>query len=529
MKLNLTFATPEDAQAFSAKTGENDLNNVHIGLINIALKSPGLVSCTAVGEPAQFLVLRDGVWVTETIADPVPRIIAGEIIEPADGKIKMLAGETWSYDSGTWGQIRISNRYAPIIWPVPYGELTPQRRVEVIVVDSGINAAHSEFEGVTVENLYKSSVFADYSDDIHHGTAIASLIAGKTLGVLPAAVIKVVKITSASHKPSLIELGLAFDAIMSHHAANPSVPKVVNLSWGIPKSLYIESKLQQLVDAGIVVVAAAGNTAMNIDDITPAGFAQSLTVAASTKDDSELVGVYGVTKKISLYAPGQDISVAAHTSPTGFATYSGSSLSAAFASGVAAQYFALGESVMQASQILENLSLDSTPLALSVGENVSLDENKLLHRVDSGTTIYTKSQYIGSFTIAALTETPQELAVARFLPLPFINTQPVYTINFADADSAALLSGTEVNYTLNSLKIAPVAGAALPEGVRIKLVSFTITATLPGLTFTSTPIFFYLTTPDVDSDTELDSYLAEMGDYNNIDFRLYTKGSLIPI
>ena len=63
--------------------------------------------------------------------------------------------------------------------------------VRVYVVDSGIEATHPEFDGRTIVNLY--SFTGDFTDTAGHGTAMASLISGKTCG-LTDATICVVKI-----------------------------------------------------------------------------------------------------------------------------------------------------------------------------------------------------------------------------------------------------------------------------------------------------------------------------------------------
>lgn len=527
MKLSLTFSTPENAQAFLTKTGETDLANVHIGLINIALNSPGIDVCQAHGDPIEFLVLQqDGSWATELVADPVARVRAGEKLEPAAGKIKMLLGETWDYNSGTWGQIRVSNRYPPMIWPLQNASITPMRRVEIILIDSGINTNHQEFVSATIENLYKLNTFADYGDDLHHGTAIASLMVGNTLGLNPHAVVKNVKITSASYKPTLVELGQAFDAILSYHATCPEVPKIVNMSWSIPKSLFIESKLQQLANAGLMLISAAGNVAMDASEITPASFISdnAILVAASNKNDEELVAVYSSDKKINLYAPGEQITHASHLTASGYATSSGSSLSAGFVSAVASLHFALTSNMPLAFHVKQAMSRNATPLALTLNENVTLDENKLLCRLDCSSTVNTNNQYLGNMTLATLVAEPYTLHTGRLLPLPAISEtdQPVYTINYTDTASQNLISGTHVDSN-SILRVITAPDASLPSGTPVQVVSFSITMTLPGYSLTSPLLHLLVIQPDVNPETDLGPYLEELGDYNNVDFRLSVK------
>jgi len=524
MRLNLTFATSEDANNFLTKTGESDITSVHVGLINTAINSTGFVSGTVSGDAIEFLVKQsDGTWIAEVVADPFARILAGAQMEPSESPIKMLASETW-------GQTRIENRYQPMVENLMIAEYHPQRRVEVIVVDSGINANHVEFADATIENLYKVPAFADYSDEVMHGTFVSSLIVGKTLGVNKKVVIKNVKISSASRKATLAELGAAFDAINSYHATCPAVPKIVNLSWRMPRSSYIDSKIELLIAGGIMVVAAAGNTAMNIDEITPAGTNGTYTVAGSTETDNELCAVYGVTKKLSMYAPGENISGANFSTTDQYMLGTGSSFSAAFASAVAGIYFGIGATCPTASGVATSMNQDSTPGAISVNENVSATENRLLHRPDASTIVTNTILFIGHFTLSEITKGLAERAnildkaafdAKSIFPVS-IGTDAIYSFNFNDVETQNLMGISAINGSIVRLLVP--SDTVLAEGTKVKQVSFKLDMYSDGLTMVSPLIYYFITSDDADYATDIAPLVEELDAESMLEFAAFGGG-----
>jgi hypothetical protein len=154
------------------------------------------------------------------------------------------------------------------------------KNINVYVLDSGIEASHPEFVDATIENIY-SVVPGNFNDYTGHGTAISSVIAGKTCGITDAT-IKVVKIFDPNHQTMLSEMLSALDAIIANH--NPNTFGVVNCSWIIEKNEWVESKLSALVNMGLFVIAAAGNQGTEIENVTPASMPLAMTVGAYNRD-----------------------------------------------------------------------------------------------------------------------------------------------------------------------------------------------------------------------------------------------------
>jgi len=252
-----------------------------------------------------------------------------------------------------WHQLRLVSATLPmkqVYNPSHHGE-----GVIVYLMDSGVDTTHPEFTGSNIVNLY--SYNEDFSDLNGHGTAVASLIVGDTLGVSNQAILKSVKIPFGS--TSIGQLLTAFDVVLSDHLLTPGV-KVVNCSWGVAKSALLDSKVTELQNAGLVVVAAAGNSGISADSLSPVGLNTVLGVAASDAYDRVISWGDGQSSNygpdVDITAPGIDVNVANVSG--GYTELSGTSLSAAITSAVVAQYVN-GNSTLTAQQI-QTMVLDSS-------------------------------------------------------------------------------------------------------------------------------------------------------------------------
>lgn len=151
----------------------------------------------------------------------------------------------------------------------------------VYVMDSGCKLSHPEFAGRPVENLFTFN--GDYTDKAGHGTTLASVITGNVCGVSDATV-KVVRIFDPDQPTKQSDMINALDAIYQDFIANNYVNAVINCSWTISKNTFIESKFQILHEMGLVIIAAAGNSGVPIEDVTPASMNCALTIGSFNSD-----------------------------------------------------------------------------------------------------------------------------------------------------------------------------------------------------------------------------------------------------
>jgi hypothetical protein len=215
----------------------------------------------------------------------------------------------------------------------------------IYLVDSGIKKDHPEFADADIVDLF--SITSDYNDNKGHGTALASIMVGKTCGITNATV-KNVKLFDPNVPTKQSDMLAAFDAIFNDFSVNPTKLGIVNCSWAITRNLYIENKIQILIDEGIFVVCAAGNSSTVIGNVTPASMRKVIVVGAYDSDFKPCdFSNYSSSSTISVtegqsnggeltgWAPGKDIWTA--TLNDNYGNASGTSLSAAIHSAILAR------------------------------------------------------------------------------------------------------------------------------------------------------------------------------------------------
>ncbi|KAJ8657314.1 hypothetical protein O0I10_006867 [Lichtheimia ornata] len=256
-----------------------------------------------------------------------------------------------------WNLVRISERNKNYSLPYTYDQ-SAGKGVTVYVVDDGINIKHKDFEGrakygwstfkskladrgnATTSSYGSSS--QEKSDNTEdgggHGTHVAGIIAGKHYGVAKKANLVSVQVLGTNGKGTISSLLGGVQWIMQQ-AQNSTSPILINMSLGVPKTTSgakaLNEAVEAAVEAGIPVIAAAGNSKCNACDIVPAGSKQVYTVGSTTKEDAiDPNSCFG--RCVNILAPGVDITSAYIGEPDSSKVMSGTSMSAPHVSGVAA-------------------------------------------------------------------------------------------------------------------------------------------------------------------------------------------------
>ena len=222
--------------------------------------------------------------------------------------------------------------------------------VTVYVFDGGVLASHPELSG-RVRRGYDA--FPDGPAICNaHGTAVAGAVAGATLGVAPEAEIVDVKMVDCRLMRGTVEaIVRATRWMLADLARHPERRAVANWSFIADTSADIpalDAAVKALNDAGVPVVAAAGNLDMNACRIAPANSPGTIVVGASrvrralgatTLLDERAPGTaYGPC--VDLFAPGDSVllpSVDLTGRPVS-QLWTGTSMSAGYASGAIALY-----------------------------------------------------------------------------------------------------------------------------------------------------------------------------------------------
>lgn len=219
--------------------------------------------------------------------------------------------------------------------------------VTVAILDSGIE------DHPTLENTAITQVTLSSPDDIHgHGTAMASLVAGRLApaeGIAPAAALLDVRVTDEA---GISNTGLVAEAILSATDKNVDV---INISLGaVGHSPVLESAIRYARERNVIVVAAAGNE-QTTQLAYPAAYDGVISVGAVDAGNTQAYfSNSGETLTIS--APG--VGIVSAYSDEALVLGSGTSQAAAITSGVVAALLSQGH---QASEILGILEKNAVP------------------------------------------------------------------------------------------------------------------------------------------------------------------------
>ncbi len=205
--------------------------------------------------------------------------------------------------------------------------------VTAYVIDSGIRPTHTEFRGHVSRWAYWD--FGDGrqgNDCIGHGTHVAGTLGGSIWGVAKSVELVPVKVFPCSDSTATSIVLEAINWVISDH--DYGEPAVVNMSLGGSASTILDDAVRRMIYDGITVVVAAGNNAAPSCYESPARVTAAITVAASTRtDDDASFSNYGACN--DLFAPGEDIRSASHTSDSGSTVMSGTSMASPHVAGAA--------------------------------------------------------------------------------------------------------------------------------------------------------------------------------------------------
>ncbi|MFD1146781.1 S8 family peptidase [Saccharothrix hoggarensis] len=254
-----------------------------------------------------------------------------------------------------WGLDRIDQRALPVDGRYTY--TSTGARTRAYVIDTGVRSTHGEITGRSCAGHDVIDNDSVPQDDNGHGTAIASLIAGRVNGVAKEALVCGVRVLNGAGSGTTSGVIAGIDWVARNHVK----PASANLSLGGGPSTAIDDAVRRLIAAGVTASVTAGGSNANAANFSPARVPEAITSGASTRTDTRAsFSNYGAV--VDVYALGVGITVAWHSGDTATNTISGTSLSTAYVTGVTLRYLQLNPSATPA-QVHAAVVAESTPLS----------------------------------------------------------------------------------------------------------------------------------------------------------------------
>ncbi len=224
-----------------------------------------------------------------------------------------------------WGIGRIG---ANLVWRQSCG-----KEVKIAIIDTGIDFSHPDLaDNVrTGINLLNSQLLA--RDDHGHGTHVAGIIAAAdndagVVGIASGACLYPVKVLNHRGEGYLADVIRALDWCVKQRM------DIINMSFGINRhSQALYTAINRAVQAGCIVVAAAGNHGGNKTVDYPAAYGEVIAVGATDEYDN-IAWFSSHGPEVKLVAPGTK--VLSTSTGNSYLRLDGTSMAAAHVSGAIA-------------------------------------------------------------------------------------------------------------------------------------------------------------------------------------------------
>jgi subtilisin family serine protease len=324
--------------------------------------------------------LSSDAFVNYAAVDATIHIAAAQVV-PNDPQVS----QQWALD-----QANGVNIDATSAWGITTGSVS----TIVAVIDTGIDLNNPDFAGKVWTNPNTAADAASgYVNDIHgwnfvsnnnnvqddngHGSHVSGILGALgnnsygVAGVDWNVQIMPLKFLDANGN------GTTDNAVTAIYFAVGHGAKVINASWGGQGiSQPLEAAIQYADQHGVTFVTAAGNdgTDNDLSPSYPASYALPNELSVAAIDESGNLASYSNygAGTVNLAAPGSDIVSDVPTSidPSGLATYSGTSMSTAYVSGVAALLYGLDPN-LTAEQVVQRIDSTTKQLPSLAGKTIS--------------------------------------------------------------------------------------------------------------------------------------------------------------
>lgn len=374
-------SSADDAQQYWVLNLPETWKKDHVELFKTRVEDYGNMQCDEVrGELRAVRLLASREWVYK-IVERFPDIEFAEVDEPVqvvepvekgaeqedDGTVgnwapraRRLQGDAWQKvknqcakgncveNNPPWGidSLDPDNAGFALTWNMG-------KDVHIYIMDTGIRTSHEEFNEVTLDQGWNSGTsravptlevldgrlrVCDPSDrscanDGHgHGTHCAATAAGLRYGVAKFATVHAVKVLKDDGSGSMWSLMQALDWIGTN-AIRPAVASASLSGQGTSPS--VDRSINEAVNAGVVIVVAAGNNGEQASNFFPGNVRSAICVGAIQEGNSR-AGYSNYGGAVDIFAPGSNVRSASPRSDSSVQSMSGTSQATPHVAGTAA-------------------------------------------------------------------------------------------------------------------------------------------------------------------------------------------------
>jgi subtilisin family serine protease len=231
----------------------------------------------------------------------------------------------------------------------------------VYVIDTGVYSAHGDFNGRVVSG-YTAIADGRGTEDCHgHGTHVAGTVAGRNYGVAKTATVVAVRVLDCAGSGYSSGVVAGINWVTANH---PGGPAVINMSLGGGANSAIDAAVNDAVNAGIVVVVAAGNSAADACSYSPARVPAAITIGATDIRDAR-ASYSNFGSCVDMWAPGTQITSAWISGSSATNTISGTSMASPHVAGLAARVLSMNPALTPTdvnARLVRKNSTSSTPI-----------------------------------------------------------------------------------------------------------------------------------------------------------------------
>jgi len=239
----------------------------------------------------------------------------------------------YQVNTGNWGLRRLAQ------WTYtstrPYYVSEPAGRgVTVYILDTGVMISHPEFRG-------HASYAANYvpgegpEDTRGHGTHVAGIVGGSLVGAARNATIRSVKVIGANGGQfSWVVSGIQY--VIQNAVKGKTV---INMSLGGALSQSVNDAITAAYNAGIPVIVAAGNSADDACNYSPAGAGAAVFAVGGVDNTDKIASWSNYGSCVDVFAPG--VGIYSTWNNGSYSLLSGTSMASPHAAGTAALYLSM--------------------------------------------------------------------------------------------------------------------------------------------------------------------------------------------